>query len=123
MENEYVLMVIMVTFIIGISATEMFKHYLKARQFGVGAADDSHLKDKVTQLSLQNQALIERVQVLEKIVTEPEYELKQQINQLWALNEQNNKAIEFQWLYCFYKLDRSLLSLRPEWLDHGFVAL
>ncbi|MCU8008199.1 hypothetical protein L5M11_11825 [Shewanella sp. SM87] len=84
MENEYVLMVIMVTFIIGMSATEMLKHYLKARQFGVGAADDSHLKDKVTQLSLQNQALIERVQVqvLEKIVTEPEYELKQQINQL-----------------------------------------
>ncbi|GIU36852.1 hypothetical protein TUM4637_35550 [Shewanella hafniensis] len=82
MENEYVLMVIMVTFIIGMSATEMLKHYLKARQFGVGAADDRHLKDKVTQLSLQNQALIERVQVLEKIVTEPEYELKQQINQL-----------------------------------------
>ena len=82
MENEYVLMVIMVTFIIGMSATEMLKHYLKARQLGVGAADDSHLKDKVTQLSLKNPALIERVQVLEKIVTEPEYELKQQINQL-----------------------------------------
>ncbi|MCS6237232.1 hypothetical protein G3495_19260 [Shewanella baltica] len=84
MENEYVLMVIMVTFIIGISATEMFKHYLKARQLGVGATDDSHLKDKVTQLSLQNQALIERerVQMLEKIVTEPEYELKQQISAL-----------------------------------------
>ncbi|MCS6136533.1 hypothetical protein G3496_16530 [Shewanella baltica] len=82
MENEYVLMVIMVTFIIGISATEMFKHYLKARQLGVGATDDSHLKDKVTQLSLQNQALIERVQVLEKIVTEPEYDLKQQISAL-----------------------------------------
>jgi len=82
MENEYVLMVIMGTFIIGMSATEMLKHYLKARQLGVGAADDSHLKDKVTQLSLQNQTLIERVQVLEKIVTEPEYELKQQINQL-----------------------------------------
>ncbi|MCS6210266.1 hypothetical protein [Shewanella baltica] len=82
MENEYVLMVIMVTFIIGISATEMFKHYLKARQLGVGATDDSHLKDKVTQLRLQNQALIERVQVLEKIVTEPEYDLKQQISAL-----------------------------------------
>ncbi|ABS06241.1 hypothetical protein [Shewanella baltica] len=82
MENEYVLMMIMVTFIIGISATEMFKHYLKARQLGVGATDDSHLMDKVTQLSLQNQALIERVQVLEKIVTEPEYELKQQISAL-----------------------------------------
>lgn len=82
MENEFVLMVIMVSFIIGLSATEMFKHYLKARQSGVGTVDDRHLEDKVTQLSLQNQALIERVQVLEKIVTEPEYELKQQINQL-----------------------------------------
>ncbi|MBI1676801.1 MULTISPECIES: hypothetical protein [unclassified Shewanella] len=82
MENEFVLMVIMVTFIIGLSATEMFKHYLKARQLRVGTADDRHLEDKVTQLSLQNQTLIERIQVLEKIVTEPEYELKQQINQL-----------------------------------------
>lgn len=70
MENEYILMVIMVTFIIGMSATEMFKHYLKARQLGLGATGDGQLEDKVTQLSLQNQALIERVQVLEKIVTE-----------------------------------------------------
>jgi len=70
MENEYVLMVIMVTFIIGMSATEMFKHNLKARQLGVGATDDGQLEDKMTQLSLQNQALIERVQVLERLVTE-----------------------------------------------------
>lgn len=70
MENEYILMAIMVTFIIGVSATEMFKHYLKARQLGVNTAGDKQLEDKVTQLSLQNQALIERVQVLERLVTE-----------------------------------------------------
>ncbi len=80
MENEYVLLVIMVTFIIGISATEMFKHYLKMRQLGGG--NNRQLEDKLTQLSLQNQVLIERVQVLEKIVTEPEYDLKQKINAL-----------------------------------------
>ena len=39
MENEYIIMVIMVTFIIGVSATEMFKHYLKARQLGLGATN------------------------------------------------------------------------------------
>ncbi|MEL4390367.1 hypothetical protein ACE02U_14055 [Shewanella xiamenensis] len=70
MENEYVLLVIMVTFIIGVSATEMFKHYLKMRQLGGG--NDRQLEDKLTQLSLQNQVLIERVQVLERIVTDAE---------------------------------------------------
>ena len=67
MEKEFIIMVIMVTFIIGVSATEMFKHYLKMRQLGGG--NDRQLEDKLTQLSLQNQVLIERVQVLERIVT------------------------------------------------------
>ncbi|MCG9965722.1 MAG: phage shock protein B [Shewanella sp.] len=70
MENEYVLLVIMVTFIIGVSATEMFKHYLKMRQLGGG--NNPQLEDKLTQMSLQNQVLIERVQVLERIVTDAE---------------------------------------------------
>ncbi|MGH1380432.1 MAG: hypothetical protein ACRAU9_05790, partial [Shewanella xiamenensis] len=51
-------------------ATEMFKHYLKMRQLGGG--NDRQLEDKLTQLSLQNQVLIERVQVLERIVTDAE---------------------------------------------------
>ncbi|ASF16459.1 hypothetical protein ACE02Y_08070 [Shewanella xiamenensis] len=70
MEKEFIIMVIMVTFIIGVSATEMFKHYLKMRQLGGG--NDRQLEDKLTQLSLQNQVLIERVQVLERIVTDAE---------------------------------------------------
>lgn len=70
MEKEFIIMVIMVTFIIGVSATEMFKHYLKMRQLGGG--NDLQLEDKLTQLSLQNQVLIERVQVLERIVTDAE---------------------------------------------------
>lgn len=68
MENEYVLMVIMVTFVIGVSATEMFKHYLKIHQLGSG--NHRQLEDKLTQLSLQNQVLVERVQILERIVTD-----------------------------------------------------
>ena len=48
----------------------MFKHYLKMRQLGGG--NDRQLEDKLTQLSLQNQVLIERVQVLERIVTDAE---------------------------------------------------
>ena len=70
MEKEFIIMVIMVTFIIGVSATEMFKHYLKMRQLGGG--NDRQLEDKLTQLCLQNQVLIERVQVLERIVTDAE---------------------------------------------------
>ncbi|MFV0597565.1 hypothetical protein [Shewanella sp.] len=85
MENEYVLMVIMVTFVVGVSATEMFKHYLKIRQLGGG--NERQLEDKLTQLSLQNQVLTERVQVLERIVTDAEYDtdktsLAQQIDAL-----------------------------------------
>ncbi|MFB2802178.1 hypothetical protein [Shewanella seohaensis] len=85
MENEYVLMVIMVTFVVGVSATEMFKHYLKMRQLGGG--NERQLEDKVTQLSLQNQVLTERVQVLERIVTDAENDtakssLAQQIDAL-----------------------------------------
>lgn len=85
MENEYVLMVIMVTFVVGVSATEMFKHYLKIRQLGGG--NERQLEDKLTQLSLQNQVLTERVQVLERIVTDAENDtdktsLAQQIDAL-----------------------------------------
>lgn len=85
MENEYVLMVIMVTFVVGVSATEMFKHYLKMRQLGGG--NERQLEDKLTQLSLQNQVLTERVQVLERIVTDAENDtakrsLAQQIDAL-----------------------------------------
>ncbi|MDH0446680.1 MULTISPECIES: hypothetical protein [unclassified Shewanella] len=85
MENEYVLMVIMVTFVVGVSATEMFKHYLKIRQLGGG--NERQLEDKLTQLSLQNQVLTERLQVLERIVTDAENDtakrsLAQQIDAL-----------------------------------------
>lgn len=85
MENEYVLMVIMVTFVVGVSATEMFKHYLKMRQLGGG--NERQLEDKLTQLSLQSQVLTERVQVLERIVTDAENDtakrsLAQQIDAL-----------------------------------------
>ncbi|ABI37152.1 conserved hypothetical protein [Shewanella sp. MR-4] len=85
MENEYVLMVIMVTFVVSVSATEMFKHYLKIRQLGGG--NERQLEDKLTQLSLQNQVLTERVQVLERIVTDAENDtaktsLAQQIDAL-----------------------------------------
>lgn len=85
MENEYVLMIIMITLIVGVTATEMVKYQLKARQLGLTSTDNG-LSDKVTQLSLQNQALNERIQVLERIVTEsstPEnHTLAQQINAL-----------------------------------------
>lgn len=86
MENEYVLMIIMIALIIGVTATEMVKYQLKARQLGLTSVDDE-LSDKVTQLSLQNQALNERIQVLERIVTESDNthsnsHLAQQINAL-----------------------------------------
>ncbi|WP_156904813.1 hypothetical protein [Ferrimonas senticii] len=64
------------------------------RMFGVGSAsgDDgmgelmgegsSKLRDEVAELRAQNQKLAERVEVLERIVTDSQYELKQQFQKL-----------------------------------------
>jgi hypothetical protein len=52
----------------------MFKHYLKHKQ----KAD----ADGVADIKAQNQALIERIQVLEKLVTDSDFELKQQFKKL-----------------------------------------
>ena len=78
MENDFAILALLLTVFIGATISEMFKHYLRYRQgFNHSATDQS-----IAELKAQNQVLFERVQTLEKIVTETDFGLKQEINQL-----------------------------------------
>ncbi|MCG9698419.1 hypothetical protein [Shewanella sp. Isolate11] len=77
MDKNVLITIMMITFIIGTTATEMLKHYMRAKRTHSSQADD-----ELKQLRQQNQHLEKRVQVLEKIVTENSYELNQQLKSL-----------------------------------------
>ncbi|MBB1318494.1 hypothetical protein H5123_12740 [Shewanella sp. SR43-4] len=74
MDNDIAIIALVFIVIVGTTASEMFKHYLKHKQ----KAD----ADGVADIKAQNQALIERIQVLEKLVTDSDFELKQQFKKL-----------------------------------------
>ena len=74
MDNDIAIIALVFIVIVGTTASEMFKHYLKHKQ----KAD----ADGVADIKAQNQALIERIQVLEKLVTDSDFALKQQFKKL-----------------------------------------
>ena len=74
MDNDIAIIALVFIVIVGTTASEMFKHYLKHKQ----KAD----ADGVADIKAQNQALIERIQVLEKLVTDSDFVLKQQFKKL-----------------------------------------
>jgi len=74
MDNDIAIIALVFIVIVGTTASEMFKHYLKHKQ----KAD----ADGVADIKAQNQALIERILVLEKLVTDSDFELKQQFKKL-----------------------------------------
>jgi uncharacterized protein YpmB len=74
MDNDIAIIALVFIVIVGTTASEMFKHYLKHKQ----KAD----ADGVADIKAQNQALIERIQVLEKLVTDSDFELRQQFKKL-----------------------------------------
>ncbi|ARD24343.1 MULTISPECIES: hypothetical protein [Shewanella] len=78
MEQEYAILALVIIITVGTTATEMFKHYVKSKTSNL-ADNHSHELDALRQ---QNNELKQRIATLEKIVTEPEYDLKQQINSL-----------------------------------------
>lgn len=82
MENDYALMAVITVFVICVSASEMFKVWMKSRATqttsGVGKAD----KSQVEQLATENAQLKERIATLEKIVTDSAYQLDQEIKSL-----------------------------------------
>ena len=78
MEQEYAILALVIVITIGTTATEMFKHYVKSKTSRL-ADNHGHELDTLRQ---QNNELKQRIATLEKIVTQPDYELKQQINSL-----------------------------------------
>lgn len=74
MENDFAIMALVLIIVIGTTASEMFKYYMKHKQHSDHGS--------VAELKSQNQALIERVQVLERLVTDSDFELKQQFKKL-----------------------------------------
>mgnify|MGYP003117222800 CR=1 FL=1 len=78
MDKELIVMTIMIVFIVSITITEGLKYYLKFKK--VSKADIN--QDELDLLRKQNRHLEERVQTLERIVTDNSYDLKQEINAL-----------------------------------------
>jgi len=74
MESDLAIITLVAIIVIGTSAVEMFKYYTKAKQ-----RNNSH---SVDDLLAQNKALVERIQVLEQLVTDDSFELKRKLNQL-----------------------------------------
>ena len=71
-------MVVMIVFIASVTFTEGLKQYLRLRK--VNRSDIN--QDELALLRKQNRHLEERVQTLEKIVTDGSYDLKREINAL-----------------------------------------
>lgn len=88
MENDLFKLTLVVVIGVSVMASEMYKQYLRAKrrqpacdsqsQLNTTSAD-SQLK---TELMAQNQALKARIEVLERLVTEDSFELKQQFKHL-----------------------------------------
>ncbi|AQS40678.1 hypothetical protein Sps_05615 [Shewanella psychrophila] len=78
MEKELIIMVIMIISIASVTFTEGFKQYLKLKKVTKADID----QDEIELLRKQNRHLEERVNTLEKIVTDNSYDLKREINAL-----------------------------------------
>ena len=78
MEKELIIMVVMIVFIASVTFTEGLKQYLRLCK--VNRSDINQYE--LALLRKQNRHLEERVQTLEKIVTDGSYDLKREINAL-----------------------------------------
>ncbi|MGX9462757.1 hypothetical protein ACWXWU_16215 [Shewanella sp. A14] len=74
MDNDIAIIALAFIIVVGSTASEMFKYYMKHKQ----QADTGSVSD----LKTQNQDLIDRIQVLEKLVTDSDFDLKQQFKKL-----------------------------------------
>jgi hypothetical protein len=74
MEADYVKLAFALVIVMGVVASEMFRHYIKAKQ-GQGSGT-------LTAMESENRVLKKRIEVLEELVTDDGFELKQQFKQL-----------------------------------------
>jgi hypothetical protein len=91
MENDLFKLTLVLVIGVGVMASEMYRQYLRAKRrqpaydgpsqlnIDTQLTADNQLK---TELMAQNQALKARIEVLERLVTEDSFELKQQFKHL-----------------------------------------
>jgi hypothetical protein len=88
MENDLFKLTLVVVIGVSVMASEMYKQYLRAKRRQTACDGQSHLNTTSadsqlkTELMAQNQALKARIEVLERLVTEDSFELKQQFKHL-----------------------------------------
>lgn len=82
MENDYALMAVITVFVICVSASEMFKVWMKSRISQTSSGHNKADQSQVEQLAAENAQLKERIVTLEKIVTDSAYQLDQEIKNL-----------------------------------------
>ena len=88
MENDLFKLTLVVVIGVSVMASEMYKQYLCAKRRQPACDGQSHLNTTSvdsqlkTELMAQNQALKARIEVLERLVTEDSFELKQQFKHL-----------------------------------------
>ncbi|ASJ98462.1 MULTISPECIES: hypothetical protein [Shewanella] len=78
MDKQQVVMIIMLVLVAATTLSEMYKYYLK-QQKRKQVSDNT---DEVLRLKQHNEQLEQRVRVLERIVTDNDYQLKQEFETL-----------------------------------------
>ena len=82
MENDYALMVVFTVLVICVSASELIKAWIKTHAAQRLSQNKQNQEVELAKLAEENSRLKDRVSVLERIVTESDYQLKREINQL-----------------------------------------
>ncbi|QDF77062.1 MULTISPECIES: hypothetical protein [Shewanella] len=78
MDKQQVVMIIMLVLVAATTLSEMYKYYLKQQK----RKQVSDNNDEVLRLKQHNEQLEQRVRVLERIVTDNDYQLKQEFETL-----------------------------------------
>ena len=74
MDKQQVVMIIMLVLVVATSLSELYKHRLRLDR----RRSTPRNTDEVDRLKQENQRLAERVSVLERIVTDSDYQLRQE---------------------------------------------
>ncbi len=78
MDKQQVVMIVMLVLVVATSLSELYKYRLRQERRRPTRGDT----DEMNRLRQENQRLAERVSVLERIVTDSDYQLKQEFAEL-----------------------------------------
>ncbi|WP_281214164.1 hypothetical protein [Shewanella insulae] len=78
MDKQQVVMIVMLVLVVATSLSELYKYRLRQERRRTAPGN----RDEMARLRQENQRLAERVSVLERIVTDGDYQLKQEFAEL-----------------------------------------